>query len=58
MMVLTLARGSKTSFDRRGELLTTGVFDTVFNAVLPGVVGAEASDISLYISENINWLEN
>merc|ERR1719481_575108 len=50
MMVLTLARGSNTSLDRRGELLTTGVFDTVFNAVLPGVVGAVVSNISLCIS--------
>ena len=52
MIVLTLARGSSTSLDLRGELLTTGVFDTDFRAVLPGVLGAVVSDILLLISEN------
>merc|ERR1719300_1969378 len=34
MIVLTLARGSSTSLDLRGELLTTGVLDNDFNALL------------------------
>ena len=51
MMVFTLARGSNTSLDLRVELLT-GVYDTAFRAVLPGVEGVGiVSVILLIISE-------
>ena len=57
MIVLTLARGSNTSFDLRGELVKTGVLDTAFRAVLPGVAGAGVESVIFY-SENRkdHWL--
>lgn len=58
MMVLTLASGSSTSLERSGELVATGVLDTLLRALDTGVAGAgepsvifyRLKEITLYIS--------
>ena len=52
MIVLTLARGSRTSFDLRGEFVATGVLDTALRAADTGVVGVSSVMMILIWSES------
>ena len=53
MMVLTLARGSNTSLDLRGELVDTGVLETDLRAADTGVAGVSSVIMILIWSENM-----